>query len=571
MPLTDGSLVFASDLPGYPQVFLQTAPGAWPERLTMTTERTLPIAEAHSGIVVRHDRGGNEAWQLSLVTRDGRVQLLTSDMKAMHVTATLSPDRRQIGLAYNPGGQDDFRLGVLDLRSGLIEDWLCPKGWWHWQAWSPDGTAAIVSHQLSSTSIESYLVRPGREPQRLLPDAGRVTGVAWRDSAIYALTDLGSEFLGVAEIDPQQLAAPSRWLVRADGDVEAFQPDDRGVRVAAVLNQGSFDQLIVCDLERRTEPSVVAAPGPGLVYSDNASSTAEHLAWAPDGGSLYVSWESPVEPSDILQLPEGRRWTFAGGGRRAELVMPAETSFRSYDGLEVPGLLYPAGDGPRPTVVYFHGGPESQLRGNFQPLFQMLNAAGIAVFAPNVRGSSGYGLRYLALDDRGRRWDAVRDGCEAGRHLRSEGIASTVAAIGASYGGFMTLAVLVEDPTLWTAGVDIVGIADWHTFLKNTSGWRRAARMAEYGDPEGEESAVLAEMSPLRRAGAIKAPLLVIHGRNDIRVPVGEAEQIAAAAGAELMMFDDEGHGIVKHGNRVRAFSRVLGFLTERLTSRSDA
>jgi dipeptidyl aminopeptidase/acylaminoacyl peptidase len=138
--------------------------------------------------------------------------------------------------------------------------------------------------------------------------------------------------------------------------------------------------------------------------------------------------------------------------------------------------------------------------------------------------------------------------------------------MGGSYGGFMALAVLVEGPDLWDAAVETVGIADWHTFLANTSGWRRAQRAAEYGDPAvAGEAEFLAEFSPLRRVHAIRAPLLVIHGRNDVRVPVTEAEQISRATGARALIFDDEGHGIVKHGNRARAYGTALEFLAEHL------
>jgi dipeptidyl aminopeptidase/acylaminoacyl peptidase len=138
--------------------------------------------------------------------------------------------------------------------------------------------------------------------------------------------------------------------------------------------------------------------------------------------------------------------------------------------------------------------------------------------------------------------------------------------MGGSYGGFMTLAVLVEDPSLWDAAVDIVGIGDWHTFLRNTSGWRRAMRMAEYGDPDSADAEFLATFSPLRQADRITASLLVIHGRNDPRVPVSEAEQIhRAVQGSELLVFDDEGHGITRHGNRARAYGRALEFVSARL------
>jgi len=197
----------------------------------------------------------------------------------------------------------------------------------------------------------------------------------------------------------------------------------------------------------------------------------------------------------------------------------------------------------------------------------MWNAAGFDVLAPNVRGSTGYGRRFYSLDDKELRWDAVRDGVEAGRWLRREGFATHLIAMGGSYGGFMTLAVLVEDPELWDAAIDVVGVTDFLSFFKNTSGWRRAIRAAEYGDPEGRDSEFLAEFSPLRRAHQIKAPLLIIHGRNDVRVPVSEALQIhEAASDSELLIFDDEGHGIMKHGNRARAFGRALEFARERLS-----
>ena len=245
---------------------------------------------------------------------------------------------------------------------------------------------------------------------------------------------------------------------------------------------------------------------------------------------------------------------------------PREVRYRSFDGLEVPALHYRVDGTPRPTVVWFHGGPEAQYRASYNPIVRMLLAAGLDVFAPNVRGSTGYGIRYFSLDDKELRWDSVRDGCEAARWLKREGLATKTAAMGGSYGGFMTLAVLVECPDLWDAAVDTVGIADWHTFFENTSGWRRAQRAVEYGDPTiPEEGRFLAEFSPLRRVEAIRAPLLVIHGRNDVRVPVSEAEQIAKATGSRALIFDDEGHGIVKHGNRVRAYGAALEFLTDHL------
>ncbi len=344
----------------------------------------------------------------------------------------------------------------------------------------------------------------------------------------------------------------------------AVVPDPAGRRAAVVVNDGPHDSIWIIDLEHGASERRAALP-PGVVYADNSSSTADHVAWGDDG-RLFVAWESSTAPAEIYELPSGARWTRASGDPLPGLRAPSTASYRSFDGLEVPVLHYRVDGTPRPTVIVFHGGPESQARAGFQPPIAMWNAAGYDVLAPNVRGSTGFGRRYYSLDDRELRWDSVRDGVEAGRWLRREGFATELVAMGGSYGGFMTLAVLVEDPDLWDAAVDIVGIADWHTFFRNTSGWRRAIRVTEYGDPDGPDGEFLAEFSPLRRADRMRAPLLVIHGRNDVRVPVSEATRIhEAAPGSELLVFDDEGHGILRHGNRATAYGRALRFVTERI------
>jgi dipeptidyl aminopeptidase/acylaminoacyl peptidase len=465
-------------------------------------------------------------------------------------------------------------LGVIDLETGAIERWVERGGDWSWLAWSPDGSTAAVAQDLPTRPHhnQAYLLRAGGELRPILTDALFVSDVTWAGDRLLALTDLDREFIGLVELDPTNPDGPGavrRRLVDEEHDVLAAVPDPTGRRVAVVVNEGAHDSLRILDLETGAETGQDAAALPaGMVYVDNSSSTGDHIAWSPDGSRLFVAWESPTSPAEVYELPGATRWTRAGGDPPAGLVTPDEVRYRSFDGLEVPALHYRVDRTPRPTVVFFHGGPAGQSRGNFQPVIAMWNAAGFDVLAPNVRGSTGHGRRYYSLDDRELRWDSVRDGCAAGRWLRAEGHATSLTAMGGSYGGFMTLAVLVEEPDLWDAAVDIVGIADWHSFFANTSGWRRANRAAEYGDPSGPDGEFMAEISPLRRAHRIRTPLLVIHGRNDVRVPVSEAARIhEAAPDSELLVFDDEGHGILKHGNRTRAYGRALDFVRQR-TSR---
>ena len=215
-----------------------------------------------------------------------------------------------------------------------------------------------------------------------------------------------------------------------------------------------------------------------------------------------------------------------------------------------------------------HGNP-AQERVGFNPLYQFLLASGYAVAAPNVRGSSGYGKTYMGLDDVRLRMDSVRDLEAVGRWIagRHDLEGSRMALFGGSYGGFMVLAGLATSPDLWAAGVDIVGIANYVTFLENTGDYRRALREAEYGSLEHDRE-FLESISPTSMVDDIVAPLLVIHGANDPRVPLGEATQIVdrlreLGRTVDLMVFDDEGHGLVKLPNRRKAYRRVAEFLDE--------
>lgn len=551
---------------GYQKTFLLEAAGGTPQALADAGDRTLPHAWTDVGLLVRHDRGGNEIWQPSLVESDGRLRALTKDSRAVHQSVTLHPDRRRVGLGWNAGGGRDVSLGELDLVSGELRAWATPGDYWSWEDWSPDGKRAAVNKIFGSWTEGHILERDGAMT-RLLPDARRVSEIRWTAGGMFMLTDAGNrDFMGLAEVDPKQPDVVERWLIAEEYDVEGYTIDHAGRRAAVVVNRGIYDELRIVDLASGDTTGEVPWNG-GVVLSDITGPESYHLNWSWNDTSVFVSWEHPTHPAEVYEWPGDRRWTqISDDDEFKDLVKPSETKYTSFDGLEIHCLLYRKDDAARPAVVQFHGGPEGQSRGLFQPVVQLLVDAGVNVLLPNVRGSTGYGFHFQSLDDRTLRWDAVKDGCEAARHLKMTGQATRTAAMGGSYGGFMTLAVLVEDPDLWDAGVDIVGIADWHTFFKNMPPWRGVIRKREYGDPEGVESEFLHQISPLHAAHTISAPLLIIHGRNDPRVPLEESEQIAQKAPkAEMMVFDDEGHGVVKLDNQVAANSRILAFLRRHL------
>ena len=540
------------------------APGAPAETLTSTDDRLVPEHWTRYGLVVRGDRGGNEIWQLSLLTPDGGLRPLTHDARAIHGPARMRADGRSLGLSWNPDGQQDMVLGELALPGGDLHPWLTPTGFWNWLAWSPEGDRAVVSQSFGSWA-HTYLLDREARLTPVLEQARIIEAAEWTPSGLFLITDGGNDFLGVAEVDPERPARVRRWLLEENHDVLALRATPDGRRAAVVVNGGLYDEIRVIDLSTGTAVERVQS-APGIVLSDHAGNAGRHIAWSVDGRTLFVAWDEPDRPADIVAHPGGHRWTGVNTNPPAGLVMPSATSYPSFDGLRIPAIEYRIDEQPRATVCLFHGGPEGQWRGGYAPLHHLLNAIGLNTFGPNVRGSTGYGFRFQSLDDKTLRWDSVKDGCEAGRWLRRTGRATRIAAMGGSYGGFMTLAVLVEAPELWDASVDTVGIARWRSFFERMPPWRGVLRIREYGDPFGEDAEFLESISPLHRAATIRTPLLVVHGRNDPRVPVAESEAIAARAErTELLIFENEGHGIARHENQERYHRRILEFLQAHL------
>jgi dipeptidyl aminopeptidase/acylaminoacyl peptidase len=249
--------------------------------------------------------------------------------------------------------------------------------------------------------------------------------------------------------------------------------------------------------------------------------------------------------------------------------------FPTFDGRSIPAFLFkPDGDGPFPVLVEIHGGPESQRRLQYSsavPTDQFIQSLGIAVLSLNVRGSTGYGKSYSHLDDKDKRLDSVLDAIAAVDWLtsRNDVIPDRIGVMGQSYGGFMTLASIAFHPGRWAAAVDVVGIANFVSFLERTGPWRRQHRSEEYGFLEHDRE-LLDTISPIHKVDQIDTPLFVIHGRNDPRVPLHEAEQIVAALderGQEvrLMVFDNEGHGLSKRANRITGYAAAAEFLCTHL------
>jgi dipeptidyl aminopeptidase/acylaminoacyl peptidase len=434
--------------------------------------------------------------------------------------------------------------------------------------WAPDSSSLLVSRHRSNLDNDLYLLDLATgEATLLTPHEGDARFYMARltpeGGSAYLATDRDGDFMRLARLDLSTL------------DLEHLTPDDRDVEGIALSRDGRY-LLASRNVEGYSDLMLFSGEGRRMPDPELPEGIVGGFEVSPDSRRLAFTLVGPTRNADVwvMDLPEGEprgvtRSSTAGIPRRT-FRRPRLARYPTFDGREIPALFYEPEEGNAPVIVNVHGGPESQSRPAFAPVTQYLLHRGYAVFFPNVRGSTGYGKAYTHLDDVELRMDSVRDLAHAAHWLRERGY-GRIAVMGGSYGGFMVLAALTEYPDLWTAGVDIVGIANLVTFLENTGSYRRALREAEYGSLRSDR-AFLESISPIHKAHRIRAPLMVIHGKNDPRVPVGEAEQIVervreSGGTVEYLLYEDEGHGLAKLKNRLDAYPRIAAFLDEHLRS----
>jgi dipeptidyl aminopeptidase/acylaminoacyl peptidase len=260
----------------------------------------------------------------------------------------------------------------------------------------------------------------------------------------------------------------------------------------------------------------------------------------------------------------------------AKLVRPELVRYAAEDGLPLTAWLYraPGSTGYGPIVLSFHGGPEGQERPLLNPTYQALLARGISVLAPNVRGSSGFGKRFLNLDNGALRKGAIADIRASVEYAIAEHVADPkrIGIMGGSYGGYMTMAGLTEHPDLFAAGADLYGIVNFETFFARSEPWMKTISRVEYGDPDTQAD-LLRDLSPIHKLNRVRAPTLVLHGANDTNVPVIEAEQVVhgllgRGVPVGYVLFPDEGHGFRKEANRVRATASIVSWFDHYLAAR---
>jgi dipeptidyl aminopeptidase/acylaminoacyl peptidase len=546
---------------GSTQVYSLTQPLGPLEQLTFGHE---PVVQATwvpgrlDSLIFRRDQDGNEDHQIyrrDLVTdlATATEQLLT-DGSSRHGPFRLSNAAGAPLLAFTGNGraEPDFDVYLSTLEAAPMLA-VVRDGQWLVLGWANDGQHLLLRRFWSVEQSMIYLADlDDGSVEPLVEDLERASFLDARFNSrgeLDVLTDLGQEFValhtrgldGVWQRQTPELTA----------DVESFARLADGA-LAYAINDGGLSRLFIAELDG----SVRELPLPHApVLSGLRAAGPRRLAF---------TLTSALLPPDAYMLDvdqsELARWTASSpGGETLDFVEPELERAPSHDGLEIPLIVYrPRGEGPFPVLLWMHGGPEEQSRPEFNPVIQYFVGRGIAIVAPNVRGSDGYGRHYRGLDDGRLRSGAIED---VGAILdwleaRPEFDGTRVGIYGVSYGGFMVLASLASYPDRFVAGCDVVGIANLVTFLEQTSGYRQDLRRPEYGDErEPEMREFLQQISPLTHVDRIEAPLFVAHGANDPRVPVSEAEQIVAAMRAReqevwYMLAPTEGHGFRQRINR---------------------
>jgi dipeptidyl aminopeptidase/acylaminoacyl peptidase len=564
-----------------PEIHLVKMPGGDRSQLTFYPD---PVAVAHfnpangNSFIFMKDVGGGEFYQFYRYdTASGEITLLT-DGKSRNEAITWTHDGSKIAYGSTRRDGNDVDIWVMDPADPKTDHMLAKLegGGWEPLDWSRDGRKLLVINELSAEESYLWLMDGASGEKTLLTPKGSANvhyqgGRFSNDGkGIYVTTDKDSEFHRLAYVDlaSKQFAYLSGSI---PWDVDEFSLSDNGKMIAFVTNEDGFGVLHLLDTATRKEKAVPSLPK-GIVSG---------VTWHKNNRDLAFDLSSARSSSDVysLDVQTGKvdRWTFSetGGLNTANLPEPELIHWKSWDGRMISGFLYrpPAKfSGKRPVIVNIHGGPEGQFRPAFAGRWNFyLNELGIAMIAPNVRGSTGYGKTFLSLDNGFLREGSYKDINALFDWIQQQPDLDSgrVMVTGGSYGGFMTLAVATNYNDRICCSVDIVGPSNLVTFLEHTSGYRQDLRRVEYGDerdPKMRE--FLEQIAPANKAKNITKPIFVIAGKNDPRVPASESQQMVSIVrknGTPVwwLLGKNEGHGFRKKQNVDYQFYATVEFVKE--------
>ncbi|MGQ0826852.1 MAG: alpha/beta fold hydrolase [Bacteroidota bacterium] len=585
---SDGkSILMATRFGDVAQLHLIDHPGGARKQITffkepITSGKFCPEETTQRFTFVK-DVGGNEFAQLYLYdVSTGKYEMISDGGRTQNSLPVWSNGGKQFIVVSTRRNGKDYYLYLSNLATPKESKIILEKGGsWSVSDWSPDDKNVLVEHFVSSTSSHFYIlniqagtldeIAPSKE------DISFGKGIWSADGkGIFIINDQGSEFLTLKYYDIAtkkftDISSAIPW------DITGMDANKDRTKIIFSANEDGLSKLYLLDASTKKFQPLKDLPV-GVISG---------IHFNPKNNEIGMTINTPQSPGDIysydLNASKLIRWTYSevGGLNSSAFTVPTLIGFETFDKVngrprKIPAFYFKPKNatGKLPVIINIHGGPEAQFLPNFNSFVSYLtNELGVAVIAPNVRGSSGYGKTYLKLDNDFQREESVKD---IGALLdwiakQPELDASRVAVYGGSYGGYMTLASLVHYNDRLKCGIDVVGISNFVTFLKNTEDYRKDLRRVEYGDERDPKmNEFLTKISPANRVDKITKPLFIIQGLNDPRVPVTEAEQMKQKIRDQkgdvwYLLAKDEGHGFKKKINLDYQQWSIVLFFQEKL------
>ncbi len=566
-------IAFVSNMSGMPQIWTMSADGGFPILVTASDDPVGFVTWSPDGAWLAFNvaPGGGFNEQIYVVKPDGTgLRRLTEGGKENNFLGDWTPDSRYLTFSSNRRSAASTDSYLLDVATGQMKMVAENRGTGGINDVSQDGRQAVVSRLINRGDNDLFLVSlaDGKEA-KLTPHQppGSFFGGNFSPDGktIYLVSNKDRDLLAFARVKLDAAGQPGPIEVlaaREDAELNNYEISEDGTKAALIWNVAGRSELAFLDLKSNR-----LTPGPAL-----PAEIAGGLQFSKDGKRLVMVASGAAAPPDVWVFDlTARRFTQVtnsphAGVSLADLIRPELVRYPAHDGLELSGWLYrpKSAKGPGPLVMSFHGGPEGQERPGFNSTYQALLAQGIAVFAPNVRGSSGFGKKFVNLDNGALRENGVKDIKATVDYVVKSGVGDPkrIGIMGGSYGGYMVAAGLTEYPNDIAAGANLFGIVNFETFFKKTQPWMAAISKIEYGDPD-TQAEMLRSLSPIHRIDRIKSPTIVLHGANDTNVPVIEAEQMVESlkkrgVPVEYVLFPDEGHGWRKMPNRIRSTVEIV-------------
>ena len=567
-------IAYITNVSGSPQAWVMPASGGTPKQITTGSDPVSGLRWSPDGkLAYAVSPGGGYNAQLFLTTADGAQAKRINQGESNTFPGDFTPDGRY-HFRSNARSADSTDTWMYDPATGTAKIAIEMKG----LGGIDDvlGNRAVVNRLVTRGNSNLWLEDLTTGRSMLLTShrgTAQSTGLFGQDAnTVYLEHNIDRDRSALARIT---VAADGKTFERTelaardDAELDAFILNDARTQALLTWNVAGRNQLELIDLATGERHELPAAPAELVGSTD----------YSPDGQRVVLSLSGSAAPSEVWQLDlateEFTRLTFSPspGVDFAALVKPTLRTFNAHDGLELSGWLYlPKGfKAPGPVVLSFHGGPEGQEQPAFRADYQALLASGIAVFAPNIRGSSGFGKKFMSLDNHALRFDANRDIKAAADFLVAEriGAKGRLGIMGGSYGGYVVMVAVTDYPDTFAARANLFGMVNFETFFAQSTPWMGAISTGEYGDPKTQRQ-LLRDLSPIHKLDRVKTPLLVMHGANDTNVPVVEAEQVVGAmkkqdVPVQYVLFPDEGHGWRKQANRVRSTLELTRFFSKHL------